>query len=221
MAKERLTLTVEKRDGVGSNASRKLRAAGKMPAVVYGHGDAPEHVAIDAHEFEEALRHGGRTGIVTLTTGKGAGTTALVRDVARNPVTYRLLHADLQRVSATESVHAKLPIVTVGTARGVKDFGGVMDVITRELEIVGPANALPQQLEVDVTELGIHEHASAADIALPSGFKLVTPPDTIVVSIEASRTAQAVEEAATGATLEQAEPEAATGEKTGEANAGT
>lgn len=221
MAQEQLTLNVENRAHPGGNESRKLRAAGKMPAVIYGHGAAPEHVALDARAFEEVLRRGGRTGIVTLVSGKGAGVTALVRDVARNPVTFRLLHADLQRVSATESVHAKLPVVTVGTPRGVKDAGGVMDVIAREIEIAGPANALPQQLELDVTALGIHEHATAANVVLPAGFRLVTPADTIVVSIEASRTAQSVEEAATGATLEQAEPEAATGEKTDEANAGS
>ena len=220
MAQEQLTLTVENRDNTGGNSSRKLRAAGKLPAVLYGHGDAPQHVALDARAFEEALRHGARTGIITLDSGKGVGVTALVREVARNPVTYRLLHADLQRVSATESVHAKLPLIAVGIPRGVKDSGGVMDVIVRELEITGPANALPPQIEIDVTNLGIHEHAKASDVKLPTGLKLITPPDTIVVSIDASRTAQAVEDAASGTTLEQAVPESATGEKP-EATSGT
>jgi large subunit ribosomal protein L25 len=183
-----------------------LRTAGKIPAVVYGHGNTPEHIAVDAHTFEELLHHGGRNAILTLTDGARKRQTALVREIQLDPVSRRIIHADLQRVSADETISARLPIVTVGVAEGVKSFGAVMDVITHELEVEGPVNRIPEHLEIDVTQLGVHDHVTAADIALPKDFKLLTPPETIVVSIEPSRTARELEEAAP-VPEEAAEPE--------------
>jgi large subunit ribosomal protein L25 len=206
MATKDLKLAVEPRPKTGTTGSQAVRAEGKIPAVIYGHGTAPEHVSIDAHTFEDLLHHGGRTGMITLTGGAGKSETALVREIQYHPVTHRVLHADLQRVSANEAVHAERPVVMVGVARGVKDSGGVMDVITHSLDIEGPANKLPEHLEVDVTDLGLHENITAGQVKLPAGFKLLTPPETTVVAIESSRTEREVEEAATGP-IEAAEPE--------------
>lgn len=201
-----LKLSIEAREGTGTTSARRLRAAGKVPAVLYGHGTDPRHVALDARAFEDVLHHGGRTSLITLTTGKKAE-TALLRELQRHPVSRKIEHADLQLVSANESVHSRLPVVTVGTAIGVRELGGVMDVISHELEIEGPANKLPDNLEIDVTELGLHEHIVASQVKLPDGFKMITPADTLVVAIEPSKTAQAVEDAAVAPALEQEEPE--------------
>lgn len=206
MPAKELKLAIEPRPKVGTTGSNALRHAGKIPAVVYGHGTAPEHIAIDAHAFEELLHHGGRNAIVTLTGSVKRGETALVRVVQYHPISRRVIHADLQRVSADETIAAKLPLVTVGVARGIRDFGGVMDVVMHELEIEGPANQIPEHLEADVTELGVHEHLTAAQVPLPEGFTLVTAPETIVVSVEPSRTERELEEAAAGP-AEAAEPE--------------
>lgn len=207
MAKKDLKLTVETRERIGTTGSQGLRRAGKFPAVIYGHGAAPQHVAIDQRTFEELLHHGGRTAIITLEDGntKG-GETAMVRAVQYHPVNHHVLHADLLRVSADEKVSTELQVVTTGVARGVRDAGGVMDVITHQLEIEGPASKIPEHLEIDVTALGIHEHVTAAEVKLPAGFTMLTPPETIVVAIEASRTEHELEEAAAGPT-EAAEPE--------------
>lgn len=199
-------LKFQKRDDSGSTSARRLRAEGKIPAVLYGHGTGPQSIAVDAKAFSDLLHKGGRTSLITLQDGS-VDETALVRDVQIDPVSRRTIHADLQRVSANESVHAKLPVVTVGVALGVKDSGGVMDVILHEIEVEGPANKLPDHIEIDVSELGIHDHATASDIVLPAGIRLVTPPDTLVVSIEPSKTAQAVEDAAAATAPEQAQPE--------------
>jgi large subunit ribosomal protein L25 len=199
-------LSVQSRDKLGTTGSKALRHAGKIPAVVYGHGAAPEHVAIDAQAFGDLLHHGGRNAIVTLSGGAKRSETALVRVVAYHPTSHRVLHVDFQRVSANETIAAKLAIVTVGVARGIRDFGGVMDVVSHELEIEGPANQIPEHIEIDVSELGIHEHISAADVKLPDGFKMLTPSDTTVVAIEPSRTERELEEVAAGPT-EAAEPE--------------
>jgi large subunit ribosomal protein L25 len=205
VASKEITLAVEQRGKLGTTGSQALRAAGKMPAVLYGHGATPEHLALDAHAFDELLHRAGRNAIITLTDGSRKRETALVRQVQRHPVSRRVVHADLQRVSADETVEARLAIVTVGVAEGVRNAGAVMDVITHELEVAGPANRIPENLEVDVTALGMHEHVTAGEVPLPEGFKLVTPPETVVVAIEPSRTAQDVEEAATPS--EAAEPE--------------
>ena len=205
MANKELNLAVERRTKLGTTGSQALRAAGKIPAVLYGHGVVPEHLAVDAHAFEELLHHAGRNAIVSLTDAGRKHQTALVRQVQRHPVSRRVVHADLQRVSADETISARLVVVTVGVAEGVRNAGAVMDVITHELEVEGPANKIPENLQVDVTELGIHEHVTAGQVPLPEGFKLVTPADTVVVAIEASRTAHELEEAASPA--EGAEPE--------------
>jgi large subunit ribosomal protein L25 len=202
-----LTLPVERRTRVGTTSAAALRRAGKIPGVVYGHGTEPLHVSFEAKVFDDLMHHGGRTGLLTLTLDGHKSDTALVREVARNPVTRKVVHVDLQRVSEHEDVRATIPLVTVGTPRGVRDFGGVMDVIVHEIEVEGPVDELPDHLEIDVAELGIHQHASAADIKLPPGFKLLEEPDMIVVSVESSKTAQHLEEAAAGTTTEQVAPE--------------
>ncbi len=206
MAAKELRLTTEPRRKLGTTGAGVLRKEGKIPAVVYGHGTAPEHIAIDARAFADILHRSGRNAIITLADGRKRGETALVRDVQIDPVTRRVIHADLQRVSADETISAKLQVVTSGVARGVREFGGVMDVVTHSIEIEGPASRIPEHLEIDVSELGIHDHVNAGDIPLPEGFVLLTPPETTVVSIEPSRTERELEEAAAGP-VEAAEPE--------------
>ncbi len=207
MASKDMTLSIERREKLGTTGANALRAAGKIPAVVYGHGTTPQHISLDMRAFDELLHHGGRTGVITLMMDGKKTDTALVRQVTRNPVTRGIQHVDLLRVSANEAVRTTIPLVTAGVARGVRDFGGVMDVLVHELEVEGPVNQLPDHFEIDVTDLGIHQHTTAADVKLPKNFKLVTPGDTIVVSVEPSKTAQHLEEAAAGAATEQATPE--------------
>jgi large subunit ribosomal protein L25 len=207
VATKELTLAVERRSKLGTTGAQALRASGKVPAVLYGHGVVPEHLALDAHAFEDLLHREGRNAIISLNEGGQKRQTAMVRQIQRHPVSRRIVHADLQRVSADETIQAQLAVVTVGTADGVRNAGGVMDVITHELEVAGPASKIPEHLEVDVSALGIHEHVTAGEIALPPGFKLVTAPETVVVSIEPSRTARELEEAVAGAPEEGAEPE--------------
>jgi large subunit ribosomal protein L25 len=203
---QQLSLTIERRDGAGSSKSNALRHAGKVPGVVYGHG-SNELIAVDRRALDDLMHRGGRTGLIELQLGGKRFDTALVREVQIDPVSRKTIHIDLQRVSATEKVHASVPVVTVGTPDGVRNFGGVMDVIVHEVEVEGPANKLPDHLEVDVYNLGIHEHVSASDIKLPPGFKLLSNPDAIVVTVEASKTARALEEAETAGVVPEVQPE--------------
>jgi large subunit ribosomal protein L25 len=201
-----LSLTIERREGNGTPKARKVRAEGKVPGVLYGHGSS-EPIAIERRALDELLRAGGRTGLVQLSLGGKKLDTALVREVQIDPVSRKTIHIDFQRVSANEMVHAKLPLIMTGIPDGVRNMGGVMDVVMHEVDVEGPANKLPENVEVDVTNLGIHEHVVASQLSLPDGIKLLGNPDAIVVTVESSKTAHALEEAQAGAPAEQAQPE--------------
>jgi len=190
------SLAVESRPTSGTTAVNALRKAGKVPAVLYGHGVAAMSVALDAKAFDELLHAGGKNRLLHLTIDGSKKDTALVREVQRDPITRRVVHADLQRVSESETVSASLPIVTIGVADGVRNMGCVMDVIMHTLDVEGPANAIPPNIEVDVTELKMHDHLTAGDVKLPPNFKLRVEPSTILISIEPSRTEQQMAEAA-------------------------
>jgi large subunit ribosomal protein L25 len=190
------TLSLESRPATGTTAAHALRRLGRVPGILFGHGSDPLPISVDARSLDDLITAGGRTRLLSIVIDGATNETALLRDLQRDPVTRRVIHADLQRVSATESIFASLRIVTVGIAEGVKNSGGVLDIITHEVEVQGPANALPEKIELDVTELGIHDHITAGQIPLPPSFKMITPLDTVVVTIEASRTAGDVEAAA-------------------------
>ncbi|MDQ6826449.1 MAG: 50S ribosomal protein L25 [Candidatus Eremiobacteraeota bacterium] len=206
-----LSLTAAARVRSGSTGANAARKAGKLPAVLYGHGSEPALIEFDLKAFEDVMHRGGRSSLITLRVDGRRGETALLRELQRDPLSRRIIHADLQRVSANEEVHSSIPVVSVGVALGVKEFGGVLDIVTHQVEISGPANKIPDHIEVDVSSLGLHDHVTAAEANLPEGFVMLTPPDTILVAVEPSKTATQVEEAATPAP--QAEPELV-GEKT-------
>jgi large subunit ribosomal protein L25 len=215
MATTNSALVVKTRARTGTTAATAVRKAGGVPGTLYGHGKAPLSIEVDARAFDELLHRGGKNQLLEIALDDGAKDTALIRDVQRDPISRRVIHADLQRVSATEEISASLPIVFVGTPEGVRNFGGVMDVIVRTLDVIGPANALPESIEVVVDQLGIHEHLSAGAVTLPEGIALDMDPGTVLVSVEPSRTeseaevAPAVVEGAEVPTV--AESESATG----------
>jgi large subunit ribosomal protein L25 len=198
------TLTLHPRERVGTTGANAVRHAGQIPGVLFGHGSSVP-IAVDARALSNLLTSGGQSRIVDATLG-GTQESVLLREVQRDPVTHRPLTADFQRVSLTEKISASVRIHTVGVARGVKDFGGIMDVVTHELLIYGPAGKIPEHLEVDVTGLGIGEHITAGNVQIPDEFELETPAETTVVAIELPRAE--VEAAATAAEGAAATPAA-------------
>src|SRR5271156_2307836 len=155
MASKNDVLAVETRTNIGTTAANSLRKGGRVPGVLFGHGAAPTPISLDAKAFYELLHAGGRNHLLDITIDGSTKDTALVREVQRHPISRRVLHADLQRVSATEEISASLPLVPVGVAEGVKNDGGVMDLVLHTVDVTGPANALPEHIEVDVTQLSI------------------------------------------------------------------
>lgn len=196
MSKQRsLTkLTLEPRSQIGTTSAHALRRAGKVPGVVYGHGE-PTPITIDAKELVELIHSGQRSRIVDATIGKSKD-SVLLRRIEADPITRKPLSVDFQRVTKDEAITSSVTVVTHGTARGVREEGGVLDVVTHSLEIRGPAASIPEHLTVDVSELGVHQHVTAGDVELPKGFSLITPAETVVVSVEITR-AEVAEEATT------------------------
>ena len=166
--------------------------------MIYGHGSDPLSASVDFKSLDD-LMHSGRRNQLIDAQLDGRTDTVLLREVQRDPVSRRVIHVDFQRVSRTEKIYTTLAVVTVGVSPGVKDSGGVMDIVTHELEIFGPADQVPDHLEVDVSALGLHDHVTAGQVKLPDGFTMSTPAHTTVVAIESSRTEQEAEAAATAA----------------------
>jgi large subunit ribosomal protein L25 len=196
MATTTTLLAVTKREKTGTTASHAARHAGKVPGILYGHNSEPLAIELDARTFDELLHAAGKNALLEITIDGGKADTALVREVQRDPITRRVIHADLQRVGATEEISASLPLVAVGVADGVKNSGGVLDAVLHAIDVKGPANALPEQIEVDVTGLGVGDHLSAGDLKLPASLKLDMDPHTILFSVEASKTEAEAAEAA-------------------------
>jgi large subunit ribosomal protein L25 len=204
MAKlQRVTsVTIHTRTDAGTTGAKAVRREGKIPGALYGHGGT-QAISVDYKTLSDLISTGGASHVVDATID-GKKESVLLREVQRNPITHRPISADFQRVSQTEAIVASIGITTTGTAPGVKDSGGVMDLVTHAIDVKGPAGKLPETFEIDISKLNVYDHISAGDVNLPAGFTLITPADTVIVAIEAPRTA--AEEAALTTVAPAAEP---------------
>ena len=188
MAKHTVSsLTLEPRTETGTTKAQALRRQGKIPGVVYGHGEATP-IAVDAKQLAELLLSGNKSRILEAKIGAKKD-SVLLRRIEAHPISRKPLSVDFQRVTRDEAITANVTVVTTGTPVGVRDQGGVMDIITHSLEIKGPAQSIPDNLTVDVAELTVHQHITASQVELPKGFTLITPAETVVVSVEITRAA--------------------------------
>jgi large subunit ribosomal protein L25 len=180
-------LSATPRDGTGKGAARTLRAEGRIPAVIYGHGRDPQALAIDNRELEKLLsRISAESTVIDLALdGKTART--LIREIQRHPFKRQILHVDFQELVAGEKVTVRIPIVLTGVPDGVRQEGGVLDQTLRELEVeVDPAN-IPNHIEIDVTPLGIGNSIHVRDIKLPEGAEYMGDEDASVCVVSAPR----------------------------------
>ena len=203
---EQVAVAAERREETGKGAARALRRAGKIPAVIYGHGRAPEALVLDATRFARAVQgHAVSSTILDVSVDGGAPVKALVREMQRDALRAdTILHVDLYEVRADEAIVVEVPIHLVGTADGVRNHGGVVDHSLRAVEIRVLPTEIPGFLELDITALGIGDHLSVADLVLPVG-ELETDPETVVCSVLAPRAEEAPAPVAPEATT--AEPE--------------
>ncbi|QDZ14455.1 50S ribosomal protein L25/general stress protein Ctc [Humibacter ginsenosidimutans] len=204
MADDSNKVVAEARDSFGKGAARKIRAAGKIPAVLYGHGTDPQHLTLPAHQLGLILR---KANAVLDLDIAGTSQLALVKDVQKDPVHQIIEHIDLIIVRRGEKVQVEVPVHIEG-----ESFSGtivVQDLSTVTVE--AEATHIPERVVVDVEGLEEGVHITAADITLPNGVSLVSDPEALVVAITvpAAPVDVETEEAEEAAEAEAAESEAA------------
>jgi large subunit ribosomal protein L25 len=180
-------LSATPRDGTGKGSARSLRAQGKIPAVIYGHGREPQSLAIETRELEKLLSKISAESTVIELSMDGQSSRTLIREIQRHPFKRQILHVDFQELVAGEKVTVRIPIVLMGVPEGVRQDGGILDQVMRELEIeVDPAN-IPNHVEVDVNPLHIGDSVHVREIPLPEGVELVGDADSTVCVVSAPR----------------------------------
>jgi len=187
---ETVALDVEVRTEVGSKHAVRLRRAGKLPAIVYGHGAEAVAVSLDLHNFTEMLHHGYR--LFSVKVGKQSE-TLMVKDLQYDHFGKDIIHADLVRVSLAEMVKVTVPIELKGTAKGTHE-SGIVDKHLDHLEIECKASEIPEVIPVFVKELGVGDAIHAGEIELPEGMKLSTAPETLVLTCHLVAAAKSTEE---------------------------
>ena len=191
-------LEAEPRTEFGKGSARRTRRAGRIPAVLYGHGQDVVHLSLPAREFAAALRNGGNNALLTVVLN-GKEQMALTKAVQRDPLTRQHEHADLLVVRRGEKVTVEVPIHVVGEAAPET----LVNVELNTVSVQVAATSIPENIEVDVTGREAGQGVTAGELSLPSGATLLTDADALVVNVMAAPTAEALE-----AELEQAEAEA-------------
>ena len=192
----------------GKGTARKLRAAGKIPAVIYGHGRAPQSLELDGHTFTRLLEKISYLTTVIELTVDGTMARTLIRELQRHPVKRDILHVDFQELVAGEKVTIRVPLKFVGTPEGVRTGGGILDETVRELHIsVDPAE-IPNHIDIDVSHLQVGKSLHVRDVKAPAGVTILDDPaGTICVCMIPKEVATPTPEEAAAAGAAPAEPE--------------
>jgi large subunit ribosomal protein L25 len=209
-------ISAEPRTEFGKGGARRTRRAGKVPAVLYGHGEKPRHIALPARELAAAIRHGGMTQVFDIAVSDGTSALALPKAIQRDPVKDTFEHVDLLIVRRGEKVTVDVPVTLIGEP--ARDTLVMHEHQT--LSVSADATRLPDHLEASIEGMQAGTHVTASQIVLPEGVELAADPDLMLVVITAAPTAEqlaaeagiAPEEPEEGAEGEAAESESAPAE---------
>jgi large subunit ribosomal protein L25 len=212
-----VTLEATPRDTFGKNEARRTRRAGRMPAVVYGTTTADganreaTAISVDPKALSRILHsESGANTLISLKLAGAAEARVLVKDYLVDPVTHQLLHADFYRVAMDRAIQVTIPIVLKGEAKGVKQQGGVLEFVRREVEVECLPGDIPEHVEIDVSELVLHQGVRLREVATSPKWKSLTDLDTMLVHVimpKAEEVAEPAEGAAAAAPAAAAEPE--------------
>jgi large subunit ribosomal protein L25 len=194
-----VALAVEIRSAQGSSNSRRLRAAGKIPGVVYGHGIDPTSVSVDARALRQALNTQAGVNALLQLDVSGTKHLALARAIQKNPVRGTVAHVDFQVVNRNEQVSADIPITLVGEADKVTKQGGMVEHQLASLHVQATPTTLPSHIEVDISDLEIDGAIRIKDVKLPAGVTTSLDPDEPVVVGAVTRAAVSSDADAEGA----------------------
>ena len=215
-------LSVEAREPQGSRAARRLRRSGMVPGVIYGGGEDSLSFQVDARGLRSALAHAGA--VLELNIDGTGGTPVVVKEQTRHPVTGDTIHIDLLRVRLDQAITATVVVELTGTeeAPGVRE-GGVLEQINREISVEALPTEIPDQLELDVSEMQINDTLTVEALKPPSGVAVITEPDTVIAMLSPPRLQVEEEpeiEEETELVAEGGEDEAAEGGEEGEGEGG-
>lgn len=182
-----VNLNIHPRTTAGKNENRRTRAAGRVPAVLYGKGRATASIELEGHAFEVALKHlGGRSAIFQLhQAGMDAEHIALLREVQRHPITDRILHVDLMEIPQGQPVTVSVHVHVSGACAAVKSGEGSVALANNSVDVSCLPRDLPEFVEIDITELGLNDKVFAGDLKVPGG-EIVSDPEMLVLSIKAA-----------------------------------
>ncbi len=204
------TLEVHPREAAGKNANRRLRAAGQLPAVVYGAGKPTVPIQVEACQVDELLKSaaGENTVFLLELAGTGKRRHTMIRELQSDSLTGELIHLDFLRVMMDQKVKVSVPVEVVGEADGVRNESGLLDFVTREIEVECLPGEIPTAIELDVTPLHIGQHVEAGELAIPDNVALLEDPQRVIVSVVVKRAVHLDEEEEDELlTAEAAEPE--------------
>src|SRR5215207_3515279 len=197
------------RDSRGKNEARRLRASGRTPAVVEGGKDGGKAIAVDPKVLAKILRtEQGANTLIALNVPGGGNARVLVREYQLDPVTHELLHADFYRVAMDKVIRVPVTVVAQGEPKGVKQQGGVLDIVHRQIEVECLPADIPNHIEVDVRELMVGQSIRVKDVATNPKWKAVTDPEMMLLHVIIPKVEAAPADAvAAGAAAAPAEPE--------------
>ena len=188
-----ITVAAEVRASRGKNEAHRTRSAGQIPAVVYGAFKDPVSIAVNPREIVRIVRSAtGYNTIFDLAIAGGETTPVMLIDQQVDPIKGNLLHADFKRIDLTKRIRISVPVTTTGEAQGVKVQGGLLEVISRAIEIECLPDEIPEGFVVDVTELMIGQAKRASDVTLTGSMKLISAPDTVIAHSVALRAEEVV-----------------------------
>jgi large subunit ribosomal protein L25 len=207
-------LDAQARDASGKGGARKVRAAGRVPAVVYGHGADPLHVSVDSRELFHVLHTDAGANVLVDLQLDGQTILTMPREIQRDLLRGRFVHVDFLRIARDETITVDVPVHLIGESRGVKE-GGVLEHHLWNIQLECLPTNVPTAIEADISEIGMNESLKVSQLTLPEGVTLLTSEDETVVSVVPPQVLR-VEEEEAAAEEEAAEGEAAAEGATGE-----
>ena len=212
---KQITLNIKPRENIGRTASKHLRQNGSIPAVIYGDSGL-RHLTVNEHEFAMSYRKivGSASLIELKNEGADESQYAIIQELQRNSCTDAFIHIDFKEIVRGKDMETDIPVHTIGLADGVRNYGGVLDVSTQTLRVRCRPRNLPEEILIDVTELGLGKNINLSEIEAPEGVIFLDDPESVVLACVSSSGGASDEEGADdeaeeGDPAEEAESETA------------
>ena len=189
-----ITIKGEKRKVFGKNASRTIRREGKVPAIFYGANISSIPLVVTKKDIIKILRSETGENTIFKVSFNSENRDVMIKELQIDPVTDELIHVDLYQIAMDKTIRVSVSVIPVGEAVGVKSEGGFVDFITREVEIECLPQDIPENIEIDISTLHVHQSVKMEDVSPPEGVEIITDPDTVLILIDVPQKEEIIEE---------------------------